>query len=111
MKCGEIRDKISGEHNIIAFEMEGAGVWDAPHTSCIVIKGVCDYADSHKNKEWQHFAAATAASAAKALLSTHTRHENHSRLQQSEQAIITGKLIMSIYEMFGWADASGYLYR
>src|SRR6185312_3651281 len=29
---------------------------------------ICDYADSHKNKEWQNFAAATAASASKAIL-------------------------------------------
>ncbi len=28
--------------------MEGAGVWD--EVPYIVIKGICDYADSHKNK-------------------------------------------------------------
>ncbi|KAH0385537.1 purine and uridine phosphorylase, partial [Aureobasidium melanogenum] len=66
MKSGEHRDAIARENNIIAFEMEGAGVWD--NLPCIVIKGVCDYADSHKNKKWQDYAAATAASAAKAFL-------------------------------------------
>jgi nucleoside phosphorylase len=66
MKSGEHRDKIASENNIIAFEMEGAGVWE--HLPCVVIKGVCDYADSHKNKKWQTYAAATAASAAKAFL-------------------------------------------
>jgi nucleoside phosphorylase len=66
MKSGEDRDRIAREHNILAFEMEGAGIWD--EIPCIVIKGVCDYADSHKNKIWQSFAAAMAASAAKALL-------------------------------------------
>ena len=35
---------------------------------CLVIKGVCDYADSHKNKKWQPYAAATAAAFARALL-------------------------------------------
>ncbi|KAK3946750.1 Pfs, NB-ARC and TPR domain protein [Pseudoneurospora amorphoporcata] len=35
---------------------------------CIVIKGVSDYADSHKNKGWQDYAAATAASAVRAFL-------------------------------------------
>ncbi|KAK1780029.1 hypothetical protein QBC45DRAFT_477241 [Copromyces sp. CBS 386.78] len=54
------------EEGIIGFEMEAAGVWDV--LPCIVIKGVCDYADSHKNKRWQDYAAATAASAVRAFL-------------------------------------------
>ena len=33
---------------MIAFEMEGAGVWD--EVLCIVAKGVCDYADSTSTK-------------------------------------------------------------
>nr|XP_036579199.1 Nephrocystin-3-like protein 3 [Colletotrichum truncatum]KAF6786685.1 Nephrocystin-3-like protein 3 [Colletotrichum truncatum] len=66
MKSGEHRDRMAQEHGIIAFEMEGAGVWD--EIPSIIVKGVCDYADSHKNKKWQGFAAAAAASAAKALL-------------------------------------------
>jgi hypothetical protein len=37
--------------------------------SCLVIRGICDYADSHKNKRWQPYAAATAAAYAKELLS------------------------------------------
>jgi hypothetical protein len=35
---------------------------------CLVIRGICDYADSHKNKRWQEYAAATAAAYAKELL-------------------------------------------
>jgi nucleoside phosphorylase len=66
MKSAEDRDTIATRDNIIAFEMEGAGVWD--NLPCVVIKGVCDYADSHKNKEWQSYAAATAASCMKAFL-------------------------------------------
>ncbi|KAK6330023.1 hypothetical protein TWF718_003450 [Orbilia javanica] len=66
MKSGIDRDEISRRHGVIAFEMEGAGIWDT--LPCIIIKGVCDYADSHKNKRWQNFAAATAAAAMKALL-------------------------------------------
>ncbi|KAF4884064.1 hypothetical protein CGCF415_v015680 [Colletotrichum fructicola] len=69
LKAGLERDRIAGEHNLIAFEMEGAGIWD--EIPCIIIKAVCDYADSHKNKKWQHFAAATAASTTKALLEHH----------------------------------------
>jgi transcription initiation factor TFIIIB Brf1 subunit/transcription initiation factor TFIIB len=36
---------------------------------CLVIRGICDYADSHKNKRWQPYAAGTAAAYAKELLS------------------------------------------
>ncbi|KAL4940333.1 hypothetical protein BDV06DRAFT_23172 [Aspergillus oleicola] len=66
MKSGKHRDEIVKKEKVIGFEMEGAGVWD--NVSCIIIKGVCDYADSHKNKSWQAYAAATGASAAKAFL-------------------------------------------
>lgn len=66
IKSAKIRDELSEKEGVIAFEMEAAGIWnDLP---CIVVKGVADYADSHKQKEWQSFAAATAASAAKAIL-------------------------------------------
>ncbi|GJC78098.1 hypothetical protein ColLi_00936 [Colletotrichum liriopes] len=66
MKSGKRRDQIAAAHNVIAFEMEGAGAWD--EVPCIVVKGVCDYADSHKNKGPQDYAAATAASVARAML-------------------------------------------
>jgi hypothetical protein len=36
---------------------------------CLVVRGICDYADSHKNKKWQGYAAATAAACAKEVLS------------------------------------------
>ncbi|KAF6808465.1 PFS domain-containing protein (phosphorylase superfamily protein) [Colletotrichum sojae] len=66
MKSGENRDSIAKNTGVIAFEMEGAGVWDM--FPCLVIKAVCDYADSHKNKKWQSYAAATAAACTKAFL-------------------------------------------
>ncbi|KAL2782706.1 nucleoside phosphorylase domain-containing protein [Aspergillus keveii] len=66
MKSGEHRDRLVQAEGVVGFEMEGAGVWD--NISCIIIKGVCDYADSHKNKAWQSYAAATGATAAKAFL-------------------------------------------
>ncbi|KAJ0130816.1 hypothetical protein HZ326_26084 [Fusarium oxysporum f. sp. albedinis] len=67
MKSGEDRDRIAAAEGVIAFEMEGAGVWDS--FPCVVVKGACDYADSHKSKIWQQYAAATAAACAKAFLS------------------------------------------
>ncbi|PTB70806.1 purine and uridine phosphorylase [Trichoderma citrinoviride] len=66
MKSGYHRDDIASREKAIAFEMEGAGVWDTFPT--VVIKSVCDYADSHKNKKWQRYAAATAAACMKAFL-------------------------------------------
>ncbi|KAK4117998.1 purine and uridine phosphorylase [Parathielavia appendiculata] len=66
MKSGEDRDNIARQAGVIGFEMEGAGVWDV--FPCVVIKGACDYADSHKNKAWQRYAAATAAACMKAFL-------------------------------------------
>jgi nucleoside phosphorylase len=67
MKSAKIRDKTARENGFIAYEMESAGIYEGiPAT--IVIKSVCDYADSHKNKGWQKHAAATSAACAKAVL-------------------------------------------
>ncbi|KAF6824087.1 NB-ARC and TPR domain-containing protein [Colletotrichum musicola] len=68
MKSGEHRDKIAAMEGVVAFEMEAAGAWDHFSNSCVVIKGVCDYADSHKNKRWHRYAAATAAACMRAFL-------------------------------------------
>lgn len=46
--------------------MEASGVWDVYLT--IVVKAACDYADSHKNKKCQRYAAAVAAAGLKAIL-------------------------------------------
>jgi nucleoside phosphorylase len=67
LKSAEDRDAMAEKYGILAFEMEGAGVWDL-QVPCIVVKGVCDYADSHKNKAWQAFASAAASSVTRALL-------------------------------------------
>lgn len=66
LKSGEDRDTVAQQEEVIAFEMESAGVWDI--VPCVVIKAACDYADSHKTKAWQHYAAATAAACMKAFL-------------------------------------------
>jgi nucleoside phosphorylase len=67
MKHGRTRDRLARELGILCFEMEAAGLMDS--FPCLVIRGICDYADSHKNKQWQEYAAATAAAYAKELLS------------------------------------------
>ena len=50
MKWGEERDKIAAKEKVIAFKMEGSGIW--VNFPCVVIKGVCDYTDSDKNRTW-----------------------------------------------------------
>ncbi|KAK5704854.1 hypothetical protein LTR97_001963 [Elasticomyces elasticus] len=66
VKDGPFRDRVAQEEGIICFEMEAAGLMD--NFPCVVIRGICDYADSHKNKRWQPYAAATAACYCKELL-------------------------------------------
>jgi nucleoside phosphorylase len=62
------REKLkSGDLDIMCVEMEAAGLMDS--FPCLVIRGICDYADSHKNKKWQPYAAATAAAYMKEILS------------------------------------------
>jgi nucleoside phosphorylase len=66
MKDALVRDKLAAEKDILCFEMETAGLMN--HFPCLVIRGVCDYSDSHKNKEWQGYAAMAAAGYTKDLL-------------------------------------------
>jgi len=66
MRHGVTREKLRQEKGILCFEMEAAGLMD--NFPCLVIRGICDYSDTHKNKNWQPYAAATAAAYAKELL-------------------------------------------
>ncbi|KAL3429649.1 purine and uridine phosphorylase [Aspergillus tetrazonus] len=66
MKDARTRDSIAQGRNILCFEMEAAGLMD--EIPSLVIRGICDYCDSHKHKEWQGYAAFAAAAYAKALL-------------------------------------------
>jgi nucleoside phosphorylase len=68
MRHGATRDRLGQELDVLCFEMEAAGLMDS--FPCLVIRGICDYADSHKNKHWQPYAAATAAAYAKELLNS-----------------------------------------
>ena len=66
MKDAHIRDTLAREEGVLCFEMEAAGLMDL--FPCVVIRGICDYSDTHKNDVWQGYAAATAAAYAKELL-------------------------------------------
>lgn len=66
MKDACVRDKLSAEKDALCFEMEAAGLMN--HFPCLVIRGICDYSDTHKNKIWQGYAAMGAAVYASDLL-------------------------------------------
>lgn len=68
MRSAAERDRVSSVlgGGVLCFEMEAAGLMN--NWPCLVIRGICDYADSHKNKRWQPYAAGVAAAYAKELL-------------------------------------------
>lgn len=66
MRHGLARDQLARKLDVICFEMESAGLMDI--LPCLPIRGICDYSDTHKNKNWQRYAAATAAAYARQLL-------------------------------------------
>ncbi|KAL3470213.1 hypothetical protein BJX99DRAFT_239890 [Aspergillus californicus] len=67
VKDAKIRDSIAQKQNILCFEIEAAGFMDKLQP--LVIRGICDYCDSHKNEKWQNYAALAAAAYAKSFLS------------------------------------------
>lgn len=68
VKDGQWRDQLAQDLGIYCVEMEAAGLMnDFP---CLIVRGICDYADSHKNEKWRGYAAAVAAAYVKELLLT-----------------------------------------
>ncbi|KAI0376370.1 hypothetical protein F5Y04DRAFT_213036 [Hypomontagnella monticulosa] len=66
VKDAGLRDEWAQKKNVICFEMGAAGLMNS--FPCIVIRGICDYCDSHKYNQWEGYAAISAAVYAKALL-------------------------------------------
>jgi hypothetical protein len=66
MKDSWARDDLARECGLMCFETEAAGL--VKRFPCLVVRGICDYSDSHKNEEWQGYAAITAAAYSKDLL-------------------------------------------
>ncbi|KAL5088802.1 hypothetical protein Trisim1_006217 [Trichoderma cf. simile WF8] len=66
MEDAVLRDKLATEKDVKCFETEAAGLMN--HFPCLVIRGISDYSDSHKNEEWQGYAAMVAAVYTKDLL-------------------------------------------
>ncbi|RSM04654.1 hypothetical protein CDV31_009979 [Fusarium ambrosium] len=66
IKDARRRDSIAEKENVLCFEMEAAGLMN--EWPCLVIRGISDYADSHKNGNWKQYAAMAAAAYARMLL-------------------------------------------
>lgn len=75
VKDSHLRNKLGQELGAYCVEMEAAGLTN--HLPCLVVRGICDYADSHKNDAWHGYAAATAAAYAKELLSVIPVTQHH----------------------------------
>ncbi|KAH7459481.1 hypothetical protein FOMA001_g20030 [Fusarium oxysporum f. sp. matthiolae] len=73
--------------------MEAAGI--ATEFSCLIIRGISDYADSHKNGAWGHYAAAAAAACAKELLFILTPEKPRLTPREACSGSLAGKLVAS----------------
>jgi Nucleoside phosphorylase len=70
-KDPKTRDKLRDKFGVKAIEMEASGIADAAwnhEVGYLVVRGICDYCDSHKNDEWQQYAAIVAAAYTRALI-------------------------------------------
>lgn len=86
MKDALIRDTLAAEKDVLCFEMEAAGLINT--FPCLVIRGIYDYSDSHKNKGWQGFAAMMVAAYAKDLL--HRMPLNKIEAEERIRVVISG---------------------
>lgn len=70
-KDPKARDKLREKFGVKAIEMEASGIADATwnhEVGYLVVRGICDYCDSHKNDDWQQYAAVVAAAYTRALI-------------------------------------------
>lgn len=83
LKRNEMRDR----YGVIGLEMAAAGILNRIPVG--VVRGVCDYADQHKNTEWQPYAAAVAAAYAKAVIYEFGRGKTASSSDVAKQEIFS----------------------
>ena len=109
MRSAAERDRVSEElGGVLCFEMEAAGLMNK--FPCLVIRGICDYADSHKNKRWQPYAAATAAACAKEVLSVIPPAEvakTHTVVEATGRRETKGGLLKDSAISNNWGTSSG----
>ncbi|KAL3470168.1 nucleoside phosphorylase domain-containing protein [Aspergillus californicus] len=64
---GRARDALKQEFGLLCVDKDAAALMN--EFPCLAIRGISDYADSHKNNLWQRYSAAVAAAYVKKLLS------------------------------------------
>ncbi|WZH49579.1 ankyrin repeat protein [Fusarium acuminatum] len=64
---GATRDKFAKDHGILCFDTKVPELRDSVHY--LIIRGICDYADSHRSEIWHAYAAAASAAYAKEVIS------------------------------------------
>ncbi|PLB41701.1 Pfs, NB-ARC and TPR domain protein [Aspergillus candidus] len=99
MKDGKKRDSLAQSTDILCFEMEAAGLVD--QLPCLVVRGICDYCDSHKHKEWQGYAALAAAAYVKELLSVVSLAATQSVMKPKYQVPLDLTSVPAIEEFIG----------
>ena len=65
------RDALKSTYGVLAVEMEASGIADATwnhEVGYLVVRGICDYCDTHKNDLWQEYAALVAAAYTRSLI-------------------------------------------
>ncbi|KAH7357840.1 hypothetical protein B0T11DRAFT_354388 [Plectosphaerella cucumerina] len=95
VKDALFRDKNIAK-DILCFEMESAGL--IKFFPCMVIRGICDYADSHKNKKWQGYAAMVAAAYAEALLGEITPSRIEAETRVAEMLSHIDDMIVEVHQ-------------
>lgn len=77
------RKALADRKDVVCFEMEAAKLMEVSELAegfpVMLIRGICDYCDTHKNEQWQPHATMSAAVYARALL----RHISPREIKQS----------------------------
>ncbi|KAL6406436.1 Nucleoside phosphorylase [Ilyonectria robusta] len=97
IKDAALRDSLAEQHGLLCFEMEAAGALAG--TPCMVIRGISDYCDSHKNDQWHGYAAAVAAAYARQLF-FHLPKEEAQRNSNTQSNSATFQLPINLSEIF-----------
>lgn len=111
IKDARLRDQYANDPslNVLCYEMEAAGLMN--NFPCLVIRGICDYCDSHKNDDWHNYAALAAAAYARELLFIMKSRNVHS-LPSWPVKLANGRLFQSfefpreIGVSIGWPPSS-----
>ncbi|EHK50281.1 Hypothetical protein TRIATDRAFT_154409, partial [Trichoderma atroviride IMI 206040] len=103
------------DNEVYCIEMEAAGLMN--NFPCLVIRGISDYADSHKNDSWQEHAAAMAAACAKELLQhvlpAEVERQPSAKLALDDSYVVVEQLITMVdrsegEKIFNWLTSSDY---